>query len=124
MEGTLSTVTQQGVYVELDEVYAEGFLPVSALPADRYAYDPMRLAMRGEKTGRVYRAGQRLLVLVARVDRIAQRTELSLVGCEGGGVSTGPRNRGQYASRDARGRAEKGRQDRGGTARGRTRRRR
>jgi len=121
MDGTLSTVTPQGVYVELDEVYAEGFLPVSALPADRYDYDPMRLAMRGERTGRVYRAGQRVRVLVARVDRIAQRTELALVGCEGGGVSTALRNKGQYAPRNARGGADKGRQDRGGKARGRAR---
>lgn len=121
MDGTISTVAPQGLYVELEEVYAEGLLPIGALPADRYAFDSMRLALVGERTGRVYRAGQRVEVLVARVDRIAQRTELALVGCEGGGVSAAPRKVGEYRSRDARGRAEKGSSNRGGKARGRSR---
>jgi ribonuclease R len=106
MDGTISSVGAQGVYVELDEVYAEGLLPVTALPSDRYAFDAMRLSLVGERTSRVYRAGQRLRVLVARVDRIAQRTELALVGCEGGGVSARPRGVGEYASSGARRRAD------------------
>lgn len=120
MDGTISTVAPQGVYVELDEVYAEGLLPVAALPPDRYAFDGMRLALAGERTGRVYRAGQRVKVLVARVDRILQRTELALVGSEGGGVSAAPRKMGQYGFRDARDRAENEPKNRG-RARGRAR---
>src|SRR4029453_7677939 len=61
------------------------------------------------------------LLLIARVDRIVQRTELSLVGCEGGGVSGKPRKMGEYRPRDARERGEKRAKGRAVRAEGRRR---
>ena len=83
MEGTISSATQMGMYVELREVFAEGFLPITALAPDGYRFDPLRLTLIGETSGARFRPGQPLRVLIARVDRILQRVELALPPGEG-----------------------------------------
>lgn len=106
MAGTISWVTPQGLFVELEEVFAEGLLPISALPRDHYILDGTGLVLTGETGGKAYKAGQPMVVLVARVDRISQRVELGLVGSSGGGVSTPPPRVGQYAGSTRRTRSE------------------
>lgn len=104
MAGTVSSITPHGIFVELEEVYAEGLLPISALPRDHYEPDATGLVLGGVATGRIFKAGQPIRVLVARVDRITQRVELALVGSTGGGVSNPqPRVR-QYGRRVQQGR--------------------
>lgn len=67
-EGTASAVTAFGVFVALDEIYAEGLLHVSDLGRDYFHFDPVRHQLVGERTGKRYRLGDRLRVRVARVD--------------------------------------------------------
>lgn len=67
-EGMVSTVTGFGVFVQLRDVYVEGLVHVTALSNDYYRFDPVGQCLRGERSGRVYRIGDRLDVRVARVD--------------------------------------------------------
>jgi ribonuclease R len=130
MDGAIASVGGLGLSVELEEVFAEGLVPIAALPADRYAPDRTGLALRGESSGRSYRAGQRIQVIVARVDRIGQRIELAIPGSPGGGVSAVrpavgkyPRSAGPRSGAGARerGRARgRGSRERGGRGRGRS----
>lgn len=68
-----------GLFVMLDETHAEGFLPVRALGEEWYAYDAQRLCLKGESTGRTWRVGQRVAVVVHEVD--IPKGRIDLVPC-------------------------------------------
>jgi ribonuclease R len=77
--GTVSSVTGFGLFVELDEVFIDGLVHVTALPADYYHYDPVGHRLRGERTGRCYRLANRLKVKVVRVDAEDRKIDFELV---------------------------------------------
>jgi len=66
--GIISTVTSFGLFVELDEVYVEGLVHVTALKSDYYHFDAAKHVMTGENSGKTYRLGDAIEILVARVD--------------------------------------------------------
>ena len=66
--GTVSGVTSFGLFVSLDEVFVEGLIHVTALSNDYYHYDPAGQRLHGERSGQVYRLGDRVKVRVVRVD--------------------------------------------------------
>lgn len=67
-EGRISAVTSFGIFVQLDEIYVEGLVHVTGLRNDYYTFDAVRHRLVGERGGQVYRLGDRMKVLVARVD--------------------------------------------------------
>lgn len=67
-EGRISAVTSFGVFVELDDVFVEGLVHITALKNDYYIYDAIKHRLVGEKRGQRYRLGDKMSVLVARVD--------------------------------------------------------
>ncbi len=67
-QGKISAVTSFGLFVELQNVYVEGLVHVTALRSDYYAFDPIKHRLVGERGGHVYRLGDPMTVLVARVD--------------------------------------------------------
>ncbi|ALG68558.1 ribonuclease R [Beggiatoa leptomitoformis] len=67
-EGLVTAVTSFGLFVELEGVYVEGLVHVTALRNDYYHYDPAGQCLRGERTGTIYRLSDRLKVKVMRVD--------------------------------------------------------
>lgn len=66
--GRISAVTGFGIFVELDEIYVEGLVHVTSLKNDYYAFDAVKHRLIGERGGHVYRLGDKMTVLVARVD--------------------------------------------------------
>lgn len=66
--GTIASVTSFGIFVELNEIYVEGLVHVTALRNDYYKFDATKHRLVGERTGQVYGLGDSLTVLVARVD--------------------------------------------------------
>lgn len=66
--GRISAVTSFGIFVELDDVYAEGLVHVTSLKNDYYQFDAVKHRLVGERGGQVYRLGDKMTVLVARVD--------------------------------------------------------
>ncbi|EXJ16964.1 ribonuclease R [Imhoffiella purpurea] len=67
-EGTITSVNSFGIFVELDEVYVDGLVHITALDNDFYHFDPIGHRLHGERTGTVYRLGDRLKVQVAAVN--------------------------------------------------------
>jgi len=78
-EGTISSVTGFGVFVELDEVYVEGLVHVTALENDFYHFDPISHCLVGENTERVYRIGDRVRIQVANVNLDDRKIDFSMV---------------------------------------------
>ena len=67
-EGRISDVTSFGVFVQLDKFYVDGLVHVTSLQNDYYTYDNAKHLLRGERAGKIYRLGDRVKVLVGRVD--------------------------------------------------------
>jgi ribonuclease R len=67
-KGRISAVTSFGIFVELDEVYVEGLVHITALNNDYYTFDSVKHRLVGTRGGSVYRLGDKMTVLVARVD--------------------------------------------------------
>ena len=71
-EGVISGVTKWGAYVELPNT-VEGLVHVADMGDDHYEYFEQRYELVGERTGKVYKLGQKVRVRVKDADRI-QRT--------------------------------------------------
>jgi ribonuclease R len=67
-DGTITSVQGFGLFVELDDVYVDGLVHITALDNDYYHFDPVGHRLTGERTGQVYRLGDRLRVKVAAVN--------------------------------------------------------
>ncbi len=77
--GTITGATTFGLFVQLETLFVEGLIHISELGGDYYQYDEARQELRGERTGIRYRLGDRVHVLVSRVDLDARKIEFSLV---------------------------------------------
>jgi ribonuclease R len=67
-DGTITSVNSFGIFVELDAVHVDGLVHITALDNDFYHFDPIGHRLQGERTGTVYRLGDRLRVQVAAVN--------------------------------------------------------
>lgn len=67
-DGVITSVVGFGLFVELDDIYVEGLVHITALKNDYYHFDPVAHLLQGEDNGRVYRLGDPIRVTVARVD--------------------------------------------------------
>jgi ribonuclease R len=76
--GMISSVTSFGLFVVLDDLYIEGLIHISNLPADYYHFDPITHTLRGERGGKVFKLGQRLSVLLTRVDIEERKIDFEL----------------------------------------------
>jgi ribonuclease R len=90
-DGTIAAVTSFGIFVELDDIYVEGLVHVTALGEDYFHFDPVGHRMQGERTGRSYRLGDRVRVRVMRVDLDERKIDFELSGepQKGGGQRGG-----------------------------------
>lgn len=108
-EGTITGVTNFGVFVELDDLYVQGLAHVTMLPEDYYHFDPVNLLLEGESTRVAFGLGDRLRVQVARVD--VDDRKIDFVVMETLSVRKPPRG-GRRAERPRRGRSPHGRRRR------------
>lgn len=67
-KGRISAVTSFGIFVELDDIYVEGLVHVTSLKNDYYNFDSVKHRLVGTRGGHVYRLGDSIKILVARVD--------------------------------------------------------
>ena len=67
-EGTITSVTSFGIFVQLDAIFVDGLVHITALDNDYYHFDPVGHRLHGERTGTVYRLGDRLRIQVAAVN--------------------------------------------------------
>jgi len=91
--GTVSAVTEFGIFVALDEIHTEGLVHISELGADYFHFDPPRHQLLGERTGQRFRLGDRVRVRVVRVDMERARIDFVLAGAGEVEPSVRPRRR-------------------------------
>lgn len=66
--GIISGVTNFGVFVELKDIFVEGLVHITALKNDYYNFDALHHRLVGRRSGKIYRLGDPIKVIVARVD--------------------------------------------------------
>ncbi|KTD21796.1 ribonuclease R [Legionella londiniensis] len=82
--GRISAVTGFGLFVELDDIYVEGLVHITSLKNDYYHFDAIKHRLTGERGGRVYRLGDKMAVMVARVDLDERKIDFEPVEFEDG----------------------------------------
>lgn len=76
--GVVSGVTDFGFWVELEEVMAEGLVRLSTMDDDYYGFIPERQELVGERTGKIYRLGQKVRVWLADVNLARLEVNLNI----------------------------------------------
>ncbi len=81
-EGTITSVTGFGLFVELDKIYVEGLIHVTSLDHDYYHFDAAHHRLLGERTGQVFRLGDHIVVSVAKVNLEDKKIDFDLVSAQ------------------------------------------
>ena len=78
LPGTITTVVDFGLFVELDDHYVEGLVHIANLGDDYFVFDETNRCLRGESSGQNYQAGQKITIVVSRVDLEQKRIDFDL----------------------------------------------
>lgn len=78
--GIVSGLTSWGVYVELKENKCEGLIGLRDIPGDVFKFEKERYMVIGQRTGRKFRLGDELEVMVKAVDMDRRVVDFSLAG--------------------------------------------
>ncbi|MET3521697.1 ribonuclease R [Mesorhizobium abyssinicae] len=70
-DARISGVTKAGLFVQLPQYGADGFIPVSSLEGDYYIYDETARSLFGERTGKGYQLADRVEVRLVEVAPMA-----------------------------------------------------
>jgi ribonuclease R len=71
--------TKYGFFVELDEMFIEGLVPIGSLVGDYYSFRDTDRTIVGARTGHVFGIGQKVHVLLDRIDRQQRRLQFALL---------------------------------------------
>jgi ribonuclease R len=81
--GVISTVTNFGLFVRLQDLHIEGLVHITALGQDYYHYDDVRMCLTGENSGVKYRVGDVVTVQVAAVNLDEKKIDLTMQSSDG-----------------------------------------
>lgn len=102
--GVITGVTAFGLFVELQDVYVEGLLHVSALDNDYYHFDAAKHRLTGERTHFSYRLGDTVEIVVVRVDLDERKIDFELPPRERKSTKKGGKaNKGAKSSKGGKG---------------------
>ena len=74
--------TKYGFFVELNDLFIEGLVPLTSLLDDHYVFRDTDRQIVGTRNGRVFKMGQRVHVLLDRIDRQQKRLQFALLPSE------------------------------------------
>jgi ribonuclease R len=78
-DAMILSVTKYGCFVELDNLFIEGLVPIMSLQGDHYTFRENTRQIMGEQSGRRYSMGDRVRVVLDRVDSVQRRLQFSIL---------------------------------------------
>jgi ribonuclease R len=78
-DAMILNATKYGLFVELDNLFVEGLVPIDSLRDDHYTYRENTREIIGSRNRRKYFMGQRVRVILDRIDSIQKRLQFSLI---------------------------------------------
>jgi ribonuclease R len=80
--GIILSCTKYGFFVELDDLFIEGLVPIASLSGwgndERYVFRDTDRQIVSTRTGKTFKMGQRVRVLLDRIDRQQRRLQFAL----------------------------------------------
>ena len=81
-DGLITSVTKFGFFVELTDLFVEGLVPLNTLIDDRYTYHENTREIIGQHSRKTYRIGDRLRVIVDRIDPVEKKINFAVFEAE------------------------------------------
>jgi ribonuclease R len=78
-DAMVMNATKYGLFVELTDLFIEGLVPLGSLLDDIYTYRENTRQIIGAHSGRRYSIGDRLRVILDRVDEVERRLQFSIL---------------------------------------------
>lgn len=78
-QGLIVSVTKFGFFVELEELFIEGLVPLNSLDDDHYTFRENTRQIIGARSRKTYSIGDRIRVLVDRIDRVQRKIQFAVV---------------------------------------------
>ena len=78
-DGLIISVTKFGFFVELTDLFVEGLVPLNTLVDDHYIFHENTREIIGQHSRRIFRLGQRVHVLVDRIDPVEKKIQFALM---------------------------------------------
>ena len=85
--GMILNATKYGLFVELDDLFVEGLVPIQTLGLfdnDHYTYRENTRQIIGDRWGRKFSVGERVRVVLDRIDAVEKRLQFSILDEEEG----------------------------------------
>ncbi len=110
-DAMILSATKYGLFVELTDLFVEGLVPIQTLGAldnDYYTFRENTREIIGERWGRRFRIGQRVRVLLDRIDAVQKRLQFSIVDLEDSNAASTGEKGAKRDSLDAQSGTKKG----------------
>ena len=78
-DGLITSVTKFGFFVELTDMFVEGLVPLNTLTDDFYTYHENTRQIIGQRSRKTYSMGQRIRVLVDRIDPMEKKIQFAIL---------------------------------------------
>jgi ribonuclease R len=78
-DALIISTAKYGLFVELAELFIEGLVPIDTLPGDEYAYRESVRKIVGKRTRREFSIGDRVRVILDRIDANDRKLQFSLL---------------------------------------------
>jgi ribonuclease R len=89
-DGLITSVTKFGFFVELTDLFVEGLVPLNSLIDDVYSYHENTRQIIGLHTRKTYSLGQRIRVIVDRIDPVEKKIQFAVFEEEPARLSAKP----------------------------------
>lgn len=117
-QGTVTSVTSFGLFVEVDDVKVEGLVHITSLPSDFYHFDSAGHRLTGERTGKTFRLTDRVEIRVVRVDLDDRKIDFELTSVDEQPKTKVRGRKGQTSGKSGAGKPNRGKQTSGGSNNG------
>jgi ribonuclease R len=97
-DGLIISVTKFGFFVELTDLFIEGLVPLNSLNDDRYTYHENTREIIGFRNRKIYRMGQKIRVLVDRIDPVEKKIQFAVLESEKPARPSHKKSRKKYKS--------------------------
>ena len=78
-EGLIISVTKFGFFVELEDLFIEGLVPLDSLTDDRYTFRENTRQIIGMRTGKKYSLGDKVRVILDRIEPVLHKINFAVV---------------------------------------------
>ena len=78
-EGVITGVTDWGIYVQESTTLADGMVRLASIRSDYFTHEASQYQIKGQKTGKVYRLGDKVTVKLTRADKDERQLDFELM---------------------------------------------